>query len=324
MIRIAIIGLGHIGRIHIAALNSIEGLELTAASDLDNSLAKILPKNTLFCIDYQDLLEKGGFDTVVVATPNDTHNAIAHNVVASGYNVIVEKPAAYNMTDLESLEDLAKQNKQKVYYALHAASAFEVSWLTEHIIENYKRYGPLTAFHSRFFDPYIDETGEIVSHAKSLGDCWLDSGVNALSVIDRVFPVDTLQLESRRQSACTVKKPLLKSVTINYSFPVNKSDFSGLGVIDTAWDQSCNLKCTTFYFGKSGWRITANHSEQTIIAKNPYGEMLELISFTGDRLLNHYLGVFVDYRDRIQEGSSMNTSKARRIHKQFFLSMGIQ
>lgn len=317
-LKIALIGLGHIGRTHVAALSQTEGLELVAGCDHDAALASVLPEGVPFYGSHTELLAAGGFDTVVVATPNRTHNAIACDVLAAGYHVIVEKPAASTLEDLDALERQAAELGRHVYYAFHAASAFEVDALVAHLAEQAERYGPLTAFYSRFYDPYIDDQGRLAPHARSLDECWSDSGVNALSVLDRLYPVDRLRPAFRRQSGRPEVPPGVVSASVGFHFPVAGSDSAGFGLIDTAWDQGLNYKATTLSFGHTGWRLVADHSAQTVTAWSPEGEATEMARFDGDRLLNHYLGLFADYRERVRCGAAMNGPAARRVHEKLF------
>jgi len=321
MTRIALVGLGHIGRVHVAALSQIEGLELAAGCDHDPSLAAVLPEGTPFFSSHEKLFAAGGFDTVVVATPNRAHNAIAMDALAAGYHVIVEKPAASTLEELDALERLAAKQGRHVYYAFHAASAFEVDTLVAHLAEQGAQYGPITAFTSRFYDPYIDAQGGLVPHAQSLDDCWSDSGVNALSVLDRLVPLETLRPTFRRQSGEQRLPPGVLSASVGFRFPVLGQDGSGFGLIDTAWDQGLNYKATTLYFGHTGWRIEANHSEQTVTLWSPHGQATVLCQFQGERLLNHYLGLFADYKQRVNANLSMNADAAHRVHAKLFEGM---
>ena len=321
MIRTGLIGLGHIGSTYVAALPRIREVELVAGCDNNRALGSTLPRGTPFFDNHEDLLATDGFDTGVVATPNRTHSRIAMDALRAGYHVIVEKPAASSLEELDALERFAAEKGRHIYYAFHAALAFEVDALQVHMAQQDGRYGPITAFTSRFYDPYIDAQGSLVPHAQSLGDCWSDSGVNALSVLDRLLPLETFRLAFRRQSGELGSAPGVLSASVGFHFPVVGQDGAGFGLIDTAWDQGLNYKATTLYFGHTGWRIEANHSEQTLTRWDPQGHPTTLARFDGDRLVNHYLGVFADYRDRVKAGSPMNGSAARCIHAKLFEGM---
>ena len=321
MIRIALVGLGHIGRTHAAAVEKAPGLELVAGCDRDPALFQMLPDGCTFFDSHEQLFVAGGFDTVVVATPNHTHGTIAKEALLAGYNVIVEKPATTAMEELDELLALAERGGQKLYFAFHAALAREVQALEAHFKQATTNYGPVTAFHSQFFDPYVDSSGQLVEHAKSLGDCWTDSAVNALSVLDKFFDLEGLQMGSRRQSARQTDSVRFDSVSVSYQFPVPEGARAGFGLIDTGWDQGINYKATTLYFGQTGWVIHADHSEQTLARTDPQGKTTPLATFDGDRLLNHYLGVFEDYRSLTDNREPMNGPRARRIHAKFFEGM---
>lgn len=49
-------------------------------------------------------------DGVVIATPAETHGALARQALESGKNVFVEKPLCLNLKEAESLRDLAAEN----------------------------------------------------------------------------------------------------------------------------------------------------------------------------------------------------------------------
>jgi predicted dehydrogenase len=316
-IKIAIIGLGHIGKVHIAALQKTPGYELVAACDRQKDLAAIVPDPAVFYGSHQEMLTCGGFDTVIVATPNQTHNAFSIDALEAGYNVMVEKPAAGSMAELDNLESAAHKARRHVDYAFHAACAPEVLWLEEHLAQDGDKYGPLTAFFSRFYDPYLDENDRLGPQAKSLGDCWSDSGINALSVLHRFLPVDRLRVDSRRESGQKGAQPGVRSASVRYSFSVAGQDQTGLGVIETAWDQGVNFKCTELYFAAHGYRLKVDHSEQSVTGHAPDGVVKNLVRFEGERLLNHYLGVFADYRKRYVEGN-INSEMGRIIHEKLF------
>ena len=316
-IRTGIIGLGHIGKTHIAALQDSPDFELIAACDRNTDLSAIVPSSVAFFTSHFKMLDDGGFETVIIATPNITHNAIAIDALRAGFNVIIEKPAAMSMEELYALEGAARAAQRHIYYAFHAAMACEVAWLAPHLRDNAHIYGPLTSFYSRFFDPYVSVDGKICEDAASLDNCWSDSGVNALSVIHEILPVDRLTVESIRQSQLEKKTSDLSSMSVRFSFPVHSEDKSGLGIIETAWDQGKNFKCTDLNFGLTGWRLVADHSSQSVTAYHPNGCKQVLVEFDGDRLLNHYRGVFADYCECLRN-QRMNGESALAIHRKLF------
>ena len=110
--RAGIIGAGVMGRVHADALGRIDGVTVAAfaartppaeAVDLARRLgADVLPS-------AQALIERPDVDTVVIATPTDTHLAIAQAAARAGKQIICEKPLARTQADGEALLDAARQ-----------------------------------------------------------------------------------------------------------------------------------------------------------------------------------------------------------------------
>lgn len=316
-VRVAIIGLGHIGRVHVDALSASRKCRLVAACDPESALASVLPEDVPFHLSYQDMLRQARFDVAVIATPNQTHYSIAVDVLQSGYDIILEKPSVSSLDEFDRMQKLARECGRSIYHAFHAACAREVSWVVDHIPSHAPSLGPLTAFASRFYDPYIDQYGRLEPHATALGDCWHDSGINALSVLDRVLPADRLGSGVRRQSGCSERGPGILSVSVHYAFCVTPRGEKGLGVIETAWDQGRHVKRTELYYGKTGWHFVVDHIQQSVVSHDPDGCQRILCSFGGERLRNHYHAVFSDYIECRTSGQ-MNASKARRVHAALF------
>jgi predicted dehydrogenase len=313
-----LIGLGHIGRVHVFALSQIPGLSLVAGCDNDPALAALLPTGVPFHTGHEALLSAGGFDTVIVATPNRTHSRIARAALVTGFDVLVEKPAACDRAEFMALLADAKATCRDLHFAFHAARAREVDWLIQHLHQVTGRYGPLTGFLCRFFDPYRDSNGRRPPHVAGLGDCWSDSGVNALSVLDRIISVDSLKILGWRGSPGHAPVSHRQSLSVQYSFPIDsQADAAGFGVIETAWDQGINHKSTVLFFGRTGWQLLIDHSSQTITATDPSGSKGVIRLFEGDRLINHYLGVFEAYVAARRSGID-NGAAARRIHDKLF------
>jgi predicted dehydrogenase len=55
--------------------------------------------------DYRELIEKGGVEALVVASPDDLHYPMVMEAMNAGLNVLCEKPMAYN---LKQAKDMCK------------------------------------------------------------------------------------------------------------------------------------------------------------------------------------------------------------------------
>jgi predicted dehydrogenase/dienelactone hydrolase len=112
--RIAIIGINGFGGTHVgAALRLGQAgefvLQAVCESNFEASREKIeeLTAAGVVCYrDYRDLLKnESGLDFVIVSTPIHLHRAMAVDILESGNNVLLEKPPAVTIQDVDSIVD---------------------------------------------------------------------------------------------------------------------------------------------------------------------------------------------------------------------------
>lgn len=102
-LRIGVVGLGTIGRIHAERMADL-GADL-AGADLDVDARQSF-EETFDAATYEDhnALLESGVDAVVVGVPNRFHEEVAVDALEVGVDVLLEKPIAH---DLESAERIA-------------------------------------------------------------------------------------------------------------------------------------------------------------------------------------------------------------------------
>jgi predicted dehydrogenase len=317
-IKVGIIGLGHIGEVHIAALERSTRYETILVCDKNPLLAEITPK-VPFTTDLSEVTGHPQIDTVIVATPNHTHFEIALEVVRRGKNLIIEKPATASFEELITLEESAKKHGVSVFYAFHSALALDVQWFKQFLKGPGAYLGEISSFQCNFYDPYIDNH-KVEQHAIGLENSWRDSGVNALSVLNEFLDLDQFVPTDIYQTPFSHDEIKTSQGLVQFTFQ-NVTGAGGCGQIDTNWSLGLNKKQTRFGFSESGCTVLLNHSEQRVLIRNADGIVRKAADFAsrGPRLLNHYLGVFEQYRDRlgIMEFNNLDSLK---IHKLLFHS----
>jgi predicted dehydrogenase len=109
-LRLAVIGVGHMGRIHLEKLKSFEGVEVTCIVDLKQSRAKEISEryNTPFFTQCTDHL--ADIDAAVIASPTETHHDIAKTYLNNGVHVFIEKPITTTPEEAGDLIELARKN----------------------------------------------------------------------------------------------------------------------------------------------------------------------------------------------------------------------
>ena len=59
--------------------------------------------------DYQDMIDSGGVDAVIVATPEDVHHQVVMAALAARLHVLCEKPMAFSADESSEMLDAANQ-----------------------------------------------------------------------------------------------------------------------------------------------------------------------------------------------------------------------
>lgn len=110
-IRVAVIGVGHLGSIHARIYKEIPDCTLVAVCDTKKErLQEVSGQLRVAGVtDYQELM--GQVDCVSIATPTSSHFAIASDFLLEGIHALVEKPFTPTLAEADSLIKIASKNK---------------------------------------------------------------------------------------------------------------------------------------------------------------------------------------------------------------------
>lgn len=105
--KIAVVGAGHMGRIHLQKIPLLDGVELCGIVDAEKTTAQSAADTykTKFYTDCDDILDQA--DGVVISTPTGSHHAIAKKFLLNNTHVFIEKPIAAEIEQARELIDIA-------------------------------------------------------------------------------------------------------------------------------------------------------------------------------------------------------------------------
>lgn len=115
MLKIGVLGTGHLGKIHLKCIGlAQESYELVGFFDPDPEVAASVAEQygTRAFPDAASLIE--AVDVVDVVTPTTTHFKLATQVIAAGKHLFIEKPITHTLAEAEQLVELAKAKGVKV------------------------------------------------------------------------------------------------------------------------------------------------------------------------------------------------------------------
>ena len=108
-LRVAVVGVGYLGRFHAQKYAALADCELTAVVDTSAEAAAALARElgTRSLSDYRELL--GKLDAVSIATPTASHFEIARSFLDAGVHVLVEKPITESVEQAQQLIAAARR-----------------------------------------------------------------------------------------------------------------------------------------------------------------------------------------------------------------------
>jgi predicted dehydrogenase len=111
-LRVAVIGVGYLGRFHAQKYAQLAGCELVAVVDRDERARTAVAAElaTPALADYQGLL--GKVDAVSVATHTPSHFQIAADFLRGGAHVLVEKPMTETVGQAKELIEMAAAQRR--------------------------------------------------------------------------------------------------------------------------------------------------------------------------------------------------------------------
>ncbi|HEX7447124.1 MAG TPA: Gfo/Idh/MocA family oxidoreductase [Pirellulales bacterium] len=107
--RAAVVGVGHLGRIHARILATTPGVELVGVADpVETNRQQVAAAHqTRAFADHRELI--GQIDAAVIATPTRFHAQVARDLLAAGIHLLVEKPLATSSAEAAEMVEAARR-----------------------------------------------------------------------------------------------------------------------------------------------------------------------------------------------------------------------
>jgi predicted dehydrogenase len=115
-VRLGLIGLGYIGKVHLRNCLNLKSAKLTAVCDISRKALrharKMGVKNTF--TDYQQLLSDDSIEAVIIALPTYLHASCVKEAAKAGKDIFLEKPLARNVAEGKDIVSTARKNGVKL------------------------------------------------------------------------------------------------------------------------------------------------------------------------------------------------------------------
>jgi len=183
-VKVGIIGVGQIGKHHVANYKKIAAAEIVAVADINEAEAKrVAAENNIPNVftNFHDLLKMDEIVAVDVCLHNNFHAPITIAALKAGKNVYCEKPMAGAYADAKAMYDTAKRLKKNLSIQLSTLFSIETK-AAKRLIANGqlgKIYYAKSSAYRRRGRPYVDGygTASFVQKKTASGGALYDMGV---------------------------------------------------------------------------------------------------------------------------------------------------
>ena len=107
-VRVAVIGVGHLGSIHARIYSRMPDVELVGIIDTNSSTAQEVAKECSCPVLNPGTSLAGLAEAASVAVPTSLHREVAEPILADGVHLLLEKPVAHSVEDAQFIVRCAK------------------------------------------------------------------------------------------------------------------------------------------------------------------------------------------------------------------------
>jgi len=117
-LRVALVGMGRIGRTHLRVLTRTDAAEVVGVYDLNSALARERAQEAdvrRVYASWQEVLEDPGVDCVGILLPHDLHEKYSIEALEAGKHVVCEKPLAPTVPECDRMLAAAAKTGKKLF-----------------------------------------------------------------------------------------------------------------------------------------------------------------------------------------------------------------
>ncbi len=119
-VRLGLIGMGMIGKLHAETMSRMKDVEFVAACDLLERHRQTAEElGAKFYLSYREMIGEEKLDGVVVAVPNESHLDVGAACAQRGLHLLMEKPIAGDLESADHLIQAAADHKVHLMVGHH-------------------------------------------------------------------------------------------------------------------------------------------------------------------------------------------------------------
>ena len=290
-IRILIIGLGRIGKIHLGNLQAIDEVEIIGICDPTDE-AKVFSNKaglTFYQKDFTDVAGEIQADAVVICSPTDTHANYVSIAAKKGIDVFCEKPLDLSLKKVKQVLKTVNESKIKLMLGFNRRFDSEFKSVKEKIVKGH--IGDIHTIKITSRDP----SPPPINYIKSSGGMFLDMTIHDFDMIRYLTNKEIVEVYAKGNALVNpeiAKAGDIDTAIINLTF-----EDGSMAVIDNCRKAVYGYDQRVEVFGSKGMvqsknkfdKYTLTYSENGVTSALPQHFFLERYADAYKKEINHFI-----------------------------------
>ena len=290
-IRILIIGLGRIGKIHLGNLQAIDEVEIVGICDPTDE-AKVFSNKaglTFYQKDFTDVAGEVQADAIVICSPTNTHANYVSIAAKKGIDVFCEKPLDLSLEKVKEVLKTVNESKIKLMLGFNRRFDSEFQSVKEKIVKGHIGDIHIIKITSR------DPSPPPINYIKSSGGMFLDMTIHDFDIIRYLTNKEIVEVYAKGDALVNpeiAKAGDIDTAIINLTF-----EDGSMAVIDNCRKAVYGYDQRVEVFGSKGMvqsknkfdKYTITYGEKGVTSPLPQHFFLERYADAYKKEIDHFI-----------------------------------
>lgn len=268
MVRIGIIGMGRIGRVHAESIaKSVPNAKLAAVADFNltdaiRDWAKGFGITRLYS-DYHAIIEDEEIDAVFICTPTAMHAKISMETINAGKHVFCEKPVALSLAETRDVIKLLEGKNVKYQVGFNQRSDHNYVAVKNAILAGKIGKPHVVKITSR------DPAPPPIEYIKGSGGIFLDMMIHDFDLVRYLTGCEPVEVCAT--GACLVDDAIGEAGDVDTAVATLKMENGAIAVIDNSRQCAYGYDQRVEVFGELGMAYANNETPTTTVVATKDG-----------------------------------------------------
>ena len=303
-LKILVIGLGRIGKIHLNNLLAREEVEIIGICDPTNEARVISNKIGVkfYQNDFADIASEVQADAIVICSPTDTHANYVSLAAKKGFDVFCEKPLDLSLEKVKRVLKIVEESKIKLMLGFNRRFDSEFQSVKDKITKG--EVGDIHIIKITSRDP----SPPPINYIKSSGGIFLDMTIHDFDMIR--FLTDKEITEVYAKGEVLINSEISKVGDIDTALINLTFEDGSMAVIDNSRKAVYGYDQRVEVFGSKGMvesknkfdNYTLTYSEKGVTSTLPHHFFLERYADAYKKEIDHFIDCILNKKNPIVSG----------------------